>query len=248
MADRKYYVICELGCRFESMTKEQIITAIMQAVNEGTIGNIDAGFITTIKTINDKAVRFFYGTQAEYNALEDKENLFAVITDDTTVEAFNKAIEELQKTVADHSRKLIEIAPYSLVQPDENGDFPLEIGKTYKVFFTHQSGHSGDMLKAAYYLKPSIFGGEEEFITITNSISYSQYESINYFTITLLAVDIRSSGYGQIKVVYSVNGEEITWYALSEDAKQYLNGNKPVTMSITGATKCLLQNDEPYLR
>lgn len=99
MADRKYYCFCDSNCKFETMTKEQIITAIMQAVNEGTIGDIDSGFITTIKAINGVGIKFFYGTQAQFNQLtaEEKRNLHAIISDDTTIEGINEAIEELQK-------------------------------------------------------------------------------------------------------------------------------------------------------
>ena len=99
MADRKYYVICDAGCKFESMTREQILTAIMQAVNEGTISDIDAGFVQTIKTINGKQVKFFVGQQSEYEKLSDEEktNLFALITNDTTKEAFLEAIEGIAK-------------------------------------------------------------------------------------------------------------------------------------------------------
>lgn len=98
MADRKYYVMCDSGCKFESMTKEQILAAIAQAVNEGTIGDIDTGFVTTIKTINGTPLKFFVGTQSEYEALTAKErsNLFALITNDTSKEALFNAIELLQ--------------------------------------------------------------------------------------------------------------------------------------------------------
>jgi hypothetical protein len=101
MADRKYYVICDSGCKFESMTKEQILTAITNAVNEGTVGNIDTGFITTIKTVNGKPLKFFFGTQSEYEALteDERKNLFALITNDTTKEALFSAIESLQREV-----------------------------------------------------------------------------------------------------------------------------------------------------
>ena len=50
---------------------------------------IDAcGGQTKITTINGIALKFFVGTQAEYEALNDgqKQNLFAIITDDTTKE------------------------------------------------------------------------------------------------------------------------------------------------------------------
>lgn len=99
MADRKYYVLCEQNCKFESMTKEQILTAIMNAVNEGEIGDIDAGFITTVKTINGHSLKFFIGTQAEYEALsaEEKKDLLKIITNDTTIESIEAAITQLQE-------------------------------------------------------------------------------------------------------------------------------------------------------
>lgn len=92
------YVICDKNCKFEGMTKEQIYTAILQAVNNGTIGDIDAGFVTTIKTINGLPLKFFVGEQAAYDELtaEDKENLFAIITNDTTKEGIIQAITNLR--------------------------------------------------------------------------------------------------------------------------------------------------------
>lgn len=107
MADTpKVYVICDKNCKFEGMTKEQIYAAIVQAVNEGTIGDIDTGFITTIKTINGFPLRFFVGEQAAYDALTDEEkiNLFAIITNDTTKEGLLEAIETL-KTDAEEMRE-----------------------------------------------------------------------------------------------------------------------------------------------
>ena len=92
------YVICDKNCKFEGMTKEQILTAIMQAVESGTISNIDAGFITTIKTINGVPLKFFIGEQAAYDELtdEEKKDLFAIITNDTTKEGILNAIEDLR--------------------------------------------------------------------------------------------------------------------------------------------------------
>lgn len=92
------YVLCDQNCKYEGMTKEQILTAITQAVNEGTISNIDTGFVQTVKTINGHALKLFVGTQAEYDELTaaQKENLFAIITNDTTKEGFSNAIETLR--------------------------------------------------------------------------------------------------------------------------------------------------------
>lgn len=92
------YVLCGNNCKYESMTKEQILAAIAQAIETGSIGNCDTGFITTVKTINGIPLKFFVGTQAAYNELaeEEQQNLFAIITDDTTKESILKALEEIE--------------------------------------------------------------------------------------------------------------------------------------------------------
>lgn len=97
------YVICDQNCKFEGLTKEQIFTAITQAVSDGTIGDIDTGFVQTIKTVNGKGLKFFVGTQSEYDTLSDadKVDLFALITNDTTREGLLGAIETLQNDVAE---------------------------------------------------------------------------------------------------------------------------------------------------
>lgn len=104
------YVICDQNCKFEGMTKEQIYTAIVQAVNEGTIGDIDTGFITTVKTINGTPLKFFVGTQDEYDALteEDKQNLFAIISNDATREGILATIETLQADLTSLDKRLTE--------------------------------------------------------------------------------------------------------------------------------------------
>lgn len=146
------YVICNNNCKYEGMTKEQILTAIMQAVNEGTIGNIDTGFITTLKTINGLPLRFFVGTQAEYNALANKSDLFAIITDDTNKDNITKIIEELRKTLSDLvvnlSKGLFVVAKSSIATKAERDDKGNIIDKTYGNFAQSWVGTSllGDTL------------------------------------------------------------------------------------------------------
>ena len=105
MATPKVYVICDQNCKFEGMTKEQILTAISQAVESGEIKDIDAGFIQTVKTINGVPLRFFVGEKWAYDDLSDeqKENLFAIITNDTTKEELFEELEALQKRVKELS-------------------------------------------------------------------------------------------------------------------------------------------------
>ena len=102
MADTpKVYVLCDANCKWEGMTKEQILTAITQAVNEGTISNIDTGFVQTIKTINGHGLKFFVGEQSEYDALsaDDKQDLFAIITNDITREGLLNAFNDLKNGI-----------------------------------------------------------------------------------------------------------------------------------------------------
>lgn len=102
MSERKYYVLCENNCKFESMTKEQILTAIEQAISTGEIGDCDTGFITRIKEQNNGAgLTFWVGTQAEYNALDPKvNNCFYIITDDTTTADIAREIETLKERLS----------------------------------------------------------------------------------------------------------------------------------------------------
>lgn len=92
------YALDDAKNAWASMTKEQILAAITQAVNEGTISDIDAGFITKIRTVNGTALRFFVGTQAEYNELteEQRQDLFAIITNDTTKDDIYSQISDLE--------------------------------------------------------------------------------------------------------------------------------------------------------
>lgn len=85
-----------------TMTREQITAAIIEAVNNGTIDNIDAGFITKIKELNNnKELQFWIGTNAEFDALKEKStDTLYVFTDDPTIEDINNRISELDEKAA----------------------------------------------------------------------------------------------------------------------------------------------------
>lgn len=99
MADRKYYVLCDSNCKFESMTKEQIITAIAEATGN-TPTDIDAAFITKIKDQNKNSdMRFWVGTQAEYNAvvakgMKDPNTIYCISTDGGVVLNYSNSSAE----------------------------------------------------------------------------------------------------------------------------------------------------------
>lgn len=97
--EKNVYAVDEYKNQFLTMTKEQILTAIINAVNKGEIGNIDAGFVTKIQEMNDlQALRIWVGTMAEFQALEEKdaETLY-LFTDDPTVTEIEQKLTELEQ-------------------------------------------------------------------------------------------------------------------------------------------------------
>lgn len=100
MADRTYYVLCADNCKFEGMSKEQILTAITQAVENHEIADINSGFITTIKEMNkDVGLKFWVGTQAEYNKITPEDNVFYIISDDTSLEDISTEINSIKASL-----------------------------------------------------------------------------------------------------------------------------------------------------
>lgn len=96
---KKYYCFCGSNCKYETMTKEQIMSAIAQATGVTEV-DPNAGFISKVLEKNSgHYVSFWVGSQAQYNALQDTdENCLYIITDDTTKEDFEKAVAEVTET------------------------------------------------------------------------------------------------------------------------------------------------------
>ena len=101
-----YYVFDGANNRYDSMTKEQILSAITSAIETHSISNVDTGFVTTLKEQNNQTgLKFWVGTQAEYNALVSSHSLegdtFYIIGDDTTIDDLQAAIAELQTSFSE---------------------------------------------------------------------------------------------------------------------------------------------------
>lgn len=99
-----YYVLDESKNIFEGMTKEQIMAAIVQAVNQGTVSDIDAGFVTKLQEQNDgDSFKVWIGTSAEYAALtETDEHTLYMITDDTTFADIVAAIQTVASDLQEY--------------------------------------------------------------------------------------------------------------------------------------------------
>ncbi len=100
--ERTYNVISGDKCLFESMTKEQILTAITEAVETHQITDVDTGFVQTIKEQNHgTGLKFWIGSTAEYNALQSiEQDVFYILTDDTELEDMEADIASFRETLA----------------------------------------------------------------------------------------------------------------------------------------------------
>lgn len=93
--------LSELTNDMTFLTEEQIITLITNIVNTGSVGDIDTGFVTSLVEQNKhKALKFWVGTQAEYDAVQTKiANTFYIITDDRFREDVQTALNSLQAQI-----------------------------------------------------------------------------------------------------------------------------------------------------
>lgn len=66
-----FYVLCDDNCRHESMTKEQILSAIQSAIENGSVQGTNAVAFSKFKEICSGATKqIWVGTEAQFNALE----------------------------------------------------------------------------------------------------------------------------------------------------------------------------------
>lgn len=130
MSDRKYYCFCDSNCKFETMTKEQILAAIAQAAENGLVIDPDAGFITRVREQNAGGfVTFWVGTQSQYIALENKAaNCIHIITDDT----YKADMEAAIKNATDLAAAAL---PAVLVRGVHYGDELPAAGTEGRLFF-----------------------------------------------------------------------------------------------------------------
>jgi hypothetical protein len=93
--------LSELRNDMTFLTEQQIITLVTNIVDTGEVGDIDTGFVTKLVEQNKKkALQFWVGTQAEYNAISEKTaNMFYIITDDPFKADVNAAIAALNARI-----------------------------------------------------------------------------------------------------------------------------------------------------
>ena len=101
MESGKYYVLSDGNNLFEGMTKEEIFAAIVEATGNTPTG-IDDAFITKIKEQNQNIpLKFWIGTNAQYNALEEIDpNCFYIFTDTNELDNIEQLAEDAAETKA----------------------------------------------------------------------------------------------------------------------------------------------------
>lgn len=236
MSERKYYCFCGSNCKYETMTKEQILAAITQAVESGEVRDVDTGFVTKIKEQNAGGyVSFWVGTTAQYNALQTKEtNCIYILTDDTSgddlknwiVDTFatqeNVAtlatdLEELSDDVAGKASKSHNHdSKYSMgmvCEFDSIDTLPMNFGAT-------QFGYSGNKSKmymvfvgADEYMSGCTFSIDRKFIENTSAESQAvffgcwvQVASVEKIQLNVYLDD---NGYPVFKIVNTDGGYSI---------------------------------------
>lgn len=114
------YVIDENGNRVESLSKEEILSTMQQAIDNKSLEGIDAdsAFVSKLKCcVGGDTFGMAFVTQAKYNELKTQNKLVAntlyFITDDTTeenleesIEAHNTELEAFDKTIGEIQKEL----------------------------------------------------------------------------------------------------------------------------------------------
>ena len=97
------YALSESNCRWETMTREQIIAAIAEATG-ATVTNVDDAFITKIKEQNNgNSMRIWAGTEAEYNTIvangaKDANTIYFLKTNNDVVLNYGVGIASIVQT------------------------------------------------------------------------------------------------------------------------------------------------------
>lgn len=108
MADEKVYALDEGENKRESMTKEQVLAAIANAISTGQVTGDYTAFIEMIKEQNKGAgVKIWLGTQAELLALaETDENTIYYVTDMSTLVDLDAALTTLKQQLSNGEFKV----------------------------------------------------------------------------------------------------------------------------------------------
>lgn len=178
-----YYVFNDANCKFESMTKEEILTAIAQAVATHEIHDVDTGFVTTIKERNaDSALKIWRGTQAEYNAIVTPDpDTFYIITDDDSIEQLQNSIDSVAAADIARYQKFGATLFSGSAGYDENINVPNE--SAYNVFAVtlHTSTHDTTVIATRTHdasFNLDVIGGSNAITYLTTNTVEGSFSAL----------------------------------------------------------------------
>lgn len=162
---------------------DNVETQVGEFVND----YVESGLVKTVKTINEKSFRYFVGTQSEYDALTDaeKENLFAIITDDVTKEELMARLNEVEQTVLGYDEIIDSI-------PDNFAKETLLYGEDYGfaangVNWTTMSVDFGDILGKRFKIE---YGGKYSGANTWKKIAEVRFDAVGKEVIVDSRVDM----------------------------------------------------------
>lgn len=124
-------------------------------VDESSVGEyIRSGAVKTITTINGKKVKFFVGTRELYDALSetDKQDLYAIITDDTTREEILASVAEMERRIAEHD--LIAESAESIETTKRIGSNAIETLPVPFLVYDEETGTSQVHFREGFHYDP----------------------------------------------------------------------------------------------
>ena len=72
------YAFCDNNCKHLVYTREEVLSLLQQAINDGSLKNIDADYAAVKSVVDSNAgsdITFWTGTEAEFNALDPAPNV-----------------------------------------------------------------------------------------------------------------------------------------------------------------------------
>ena len=107
MAEITFYVVSKDDCLIEGMSKEQILTAIEQSLEQGYVSNPDSAVFSKIKEIRaNETAQIWIGTEAQFNAISPaptigrsivrigENGVMYICSDDSTLNDFSNHLND----------------------------------------------------------------------------------------------------------------------------------------------------------
>lgn len=230
-----FYVLDENGNRQEGLTKEETLSILQQAINDGSLAGIekDSAFVSKLKCCVDGGTfKMAFITEAKFNELKvnnqlDEETLY-FITDDTTeavleetIEKFDNDLKAFEKTIENFNDKLNETEETieeveNRIKEDENGI--LKYGDAiipYKKILWSGSVQSDGETKATVTLSSPLNDGdliEIEYIDYLGHYGFAKfrYDSSSSYQGYIHRVNVTSSA-------YAISSSQILYFSSSQN-------------------------------